>query len=199
MHRDNLDVPVAEFIDALNALHADGKIAAFGASNWTTDRITEANAYAAKNGLRPFSVLNNNLSLAVMEKPIWAGCVTSNTPQTLDYLRTSGTAHLSWSSQARGYFIAPEDRFAVPHGTEAELFFDSPQNMERRKRATALAQQRDVSANTIALAWVLRQDFPSMAVIGARTTAEIATSIASLGVQLTQAECAWLNLEADTV
>ena len=199
LHRDNLDVPVGDFIDALNGLHSAGKIGAFGASNWTPARLKEANDYAAKNGLRPFTVLNNNLSLAVMERPIWHGCVTSHTAKTLDYLNANGMAHLSWSSQARGYFIAPKDRFAVPAGTEPELFFDSPQNIERRKRATTLADQRGVSANTIALAWVLRQDFPSFAVIGARTTGEIAASLAATGTQLTPDECAWLNLETDAL
>ena len=106
MHRDNPAVPVAEFVDALNALKQAGKIGIFGGSNWSPARIAEANAYAAANGLEPFRILNNNLSLAVMEKPVWAGCITSNTPETLAYLREAGMTHLSWSSPGPRLFPA---------------------------------------------------------------------------------------------
>ena len=51
MHRDNLAVPVSEFVDALNQLKAAGKIGIFGGSNWSPARVAEANAYAAAQGL----------------------------------------------------------------------------------------------------------------------------------------------------
>ncbi len=35
MHRDNPDVPVDEFVDALNELHAKGLIETFSGSNWS--------------------------------------------------------------------------------------------------------------------------------------------------------------------
>ena len=69
LHRDNPDVPVGEFVDALNRLHAAGRIGVFGGFNWSVERFEEANAYAAANGLEPLHVLNN-LSLAVMERPV---------------------------------------------------------------------------------------------------------------------------------
>ena len=124
MHRDNPAVPVGEFVDALNAAKTAGKIGIFGGSNWSPARLAEANAYAAKNGLEPFRIMNNNLSLAVMEKPVWAGCITSNTPETLAYLRKGDVAHLSWSSQARGYFLpeALAQPSARGHGTRNLLW-----------------------------------------------------------------------------
>jgi len=197
LHRDNPDVPVGEFMAALHDLRNAGKIGALGASNWTPERVKEANAFALANGMQPFTILNNNLSLAVMEKPIWPGCVTANTPQTLAFLRETGMAHLSWSSQARGFFVDTSDRHPLPEGTEPEAFFGGPQNAERRDRAKILAAEKGVSANAIALAWVLHQKFATFALIGARTTGEIATSIAALGTGLTDAECAWLNLEVE--
>jgi aryl-alcohol dehydrogenase-like predicted oxidoreductase len=48
MHRDNLEIPVGEFIDVLNTHVRDGKIGAFGGSNWTLARVQEANEYAAQ-------------------------------------------------------------------------------------------------------------------------------------------------------
>ena len=39
LHRDNLDVPVTEFIDALNECKNDGLIDMLGASNWELERF----------------------------------------------------------------------------------------------------------------------------------------------------------------
>ena len=195
MHRDNLDVPVGEFVDALNRLHKAGRIGAFGGSNWSVARIKEANAYATKHGLKPLTILNNNLSLAVMEKPVWAGCVTSNTSETLAFLRQSNTTHISWSSQARGYFLPETLRTRLPADTSPETCFGSKDNAERRHRAETLAKEMGVSPHNIATAWVLAQSFPSLALVGPRSPGEIASTLPGLGVKLNSKQIAWLNLE----
>lgn len=195
MHRDNPEVPVGEFVDALNVLRAQGRIGIFGGSNWTPKRIAEANVYAAKHGLQGMSILNNNLSLAVMEKPVWAGCVTSNTPESLGFMRRGGVAHLSWSSQARGYFLPEELRNRLPADTAPETCFGSDRNAERRRRAEKLAAEKGVSAHNIATAWVLSQSFPSFALIGPRSPGEIVSTLAGAALRLTPEEVLWLNLE----
>lgn len=194
MHRDNPAVPVGEFVDALNRLHHAGKIGIFGGSNWTPERMAAANAYAAAQGLQPIRILNNNLSLAVMEKPVWNGCVTSNTAPMLNFLTQTQTIHLSWSSQARGYFLPETLRARLPEDTRPETCFGSDANAERRKRAETLATERGVSAHNIATAWVLAQPFPSLALIGPRSPGEIVSTLPGLGLNLTAAEVDWLNL-----
>jgi len=195
MHRDNPAVPAGEFVDVLNRLKATGKIGIFGGSNWSVTRLQEANEYAAKAGLQGLSILNNNLSLAVMEKPVWAGCVTSNTPETLEFMRSGNMVHLSWSSQARGYFLPAVLRDRLPEDTAPETCFGSTANAERRRRAEVLAAERGVSAHNVAIAWVLGQSFASLALIGPRSPGEIASTLPGLTLGLTAAEVAWLNLE----
>ena len=195
MHRDNPDVPVGEFVDALNRLHRDGKIGIFGGSNWSIERFREANDHAAANGLEPFRILNNNLSLAVMEKPVWPGCVSSNSRPTLDFLHDRSVIHLSWSSQARGYFLPSDLRDRLPADTAPETCFGSAANAERRRRAETLAAERGVSAHNVAMAWVLAQPFPSFALVGPRSAGEIVTTLPALGLDLSTDEVAWLNLE----
>ena len=56
LHRDDPEVDVGVAVEVLNALHQEGKIGAFGASNWTYQRIAEANRYANAHGLIPFCV-----------------------------------------------------------------------------------------------------------------------------------------------
>ncbi|MBN1564164.1 MAG: aldo/keto reductase [Anaerolineae bacterium] len=47
LHRDDPTQPVGPIIDVLNQYQREGLIGAFGASNWTHDRIQAANDYAA--------------------------------------------------------------------------------------------------------------------------------------------------------
>ncbi|MEN8888516.1 MAG: aldo/keto reductase [Celeribacter marinus] len=195
MHRDNPDVPVGEFVEALARLKDKGKIGIWGGSNWSIERFSQAVAYAHIHNIPAPRILNNNLSLAVMTKPIWQGCVTSNTPQTLEYLRENNVMHLSWSSQARGYFLPRDLRDRLPEDTRPETCYGSPENAERRRRARELAATYGVSAHNIATAWVLGQSFPSFALIGPRSPGEIASTLPALDIELTPNEVAWLNLE----
>lgn len=194
MHRDNPEVPVGEFVDALNALRAKGLIGVFGGSNWTVERFEAARAYAQPRRLQPLTILNNNLSLAGMVKPIWPGCISSHLAETLEYLRKTKTAHFSWSSQARGYFLPAGQRNRLPEDTRPETCFGSEANAERRRRAEELARRRGVSANNIALAWVLAQAFPSFALVGSRSIEEIDSTLPAVSCELTAEEVVWLNL-----
>ena len=50
LHRDDPDVPVENIIDTLEKAVKDGKIRYYAASNWSVERIKEADAYAASIG-----------------------------------------------------------------------------------------------------------------------------------------------------
>ena len=55
---------VGPIVNVLNEHLQAGKISAFGGSNWSVERIQEANSYAAANGLAPFVASSPNFSLA---------------------------------------------------------------------------------------------------------------------------------------
>ncbi len=194
MHRDNLDIPVGEFVDVLNQQVEAGRIGLFGGSNWTVDRFRAANDYATANGKQGFAILNNNLSLAHMLAPLWPGCISASDDATLAFLRQTGTPHFSWSSQARGYFYESADADSLPEGTRPDECFGGDDNRERRRRARALGEKLGVSAGHIATAYVLNQLFPSFALIGPRTVEELTDTLKGGEVNLSPAQLAWLNL-----
>ena len=210
--RDNLDCPINEFIDVLNEEKEKGRIKIFGGSNWTIERFTEANKWAQKNNKQELSILNNNLSLAKMIKPLWQGCISSNNEFTLNYLTLSQKTHLSWSSQGRGYFLPDnirqeiEDNISQVEASSRKpgenssgpiSCFDSSDNQERRKRAGKLALHHRVTANNIAAAWTMNQPFPSFALVGPRTTNEIDTTLPCLNIELSESDVKWLNLQEE--
>jgi aryl-alcohol dehydrogenase-like predicted oxidoreductase len=155
--------------------------------------LEQARVWARNNGHRPPTVLNNNLSLATMEKPVWPGCISSRSPEDRFYLQANQIAHISWSSQARGYFLPADLRNRLPQDTRPETCFGSEANAARRARAEELAQRHGVTANNIALAWVLSQPFPSFALVGPRTVDEIDSTVQACGVELSSEDMLWLD------
>ena len=79
LHRDNPEVPVGEFIEALNEELRLGRVKAFGASNWTVARLEAAITYAQARGLTPLSALSNHFSLAEIGDPPWKGALLALT------------------------------------------------------------------------------------------------------------------------
>jgi aryl-alcohol dehydrogenase-like predicted oxidoreductase len=194
LHRDNLEVPVGEFVDALNAEVQAGRIKIFGGSNWSLARVAAANRYAKRKGLQGFSVVSNNFSLARMVDPVWAGCISCSDVESRRWLKRHQLPVLAWSSQARGFFT---DRAGRDKREDAELVrcWYSDDNFERRERAYALAKKKGVTPIAIAAAYVLAQPFPTFALIGPRQLSETVSSLPCLGVTLTPREISWLNLE----
>lgn len=194
MHRDNPAVPVGEFMDVLNEQQRAGRMRVFGASNWSRERLDEAQAYATAHGLSGFSAISNNFSLARMVAPPWAGCLSASDAEWRTWLTERQLALMPWSSQARGFFT---ERAAPDNFSDLELVrcWYSPDNFERRARAEQLARKYEVPTIAIALAYVLGQPFPTYPLIGPRTLAETRTSFDGLRVRLTPDEVAWLNLE----
>jgi predicted dehydrogenase/aryl-alcohol dehydrogenase-like predicted oxidoreductase len=198
MHRDNLDIPVGEFVDVLNQQMKAGRIKAFGGSNWSIERITQANAYAKQHNLHGFSIVSNNFSLARMVKPVWTGCIAASDPQSRAWLTETQMILLPWSSQARGFFTDRAHNDPALNDEEMNRCWYSEDNWQRRERVVELARQKNVLPINIALAYVLMQPFPTFPLIGPRTLEELRTSLPALDEQLTPHQLKWLNLEEPT-
>jgi len=82
LHRDDPEVPVGPIVEALNHHHREGKIRAFGGSNWRHERIQQANEYARAHGLLPFAASSPHFSLAEQVQDPWGpGCVALSGPR----------------------------------------------------------------------------------------------------------------------
>jgi len=191
LHRDDPAVPVSVIMDALNEHIQEGRIKAIGGSNWTTQRLQEANEYAANNGLVGFTFSSPNLSLAKPNEPFWTGCVSADSADCL-WHQENQIPLLSWSSQARGFFTGrytPEDR----SNEDLVRVFYNEENWERLRRAEIMAKEKGVSTIQIALAYVLNQPFPTCALIGAQNAEELQSCYEGAKIVLTKEELKWLE------
>lgn len=198
MHRDNPDVPAGEFVEALNLLVGDGQASAFGGSNWTPDRIEEANTYAAAHGLLGFSASSPNFSLAVWNEPTWKDTVTATDQRSrVWYASHPDVALFAWSSQAAGFFTGRYGEWSYddPNAADVVRVWFSEANLERLSRAREVGLRHGVDANQVALAYVLAQPFTVFALIGPLSAEETRASLRADHLQLTPDELSYLNLE----
>jgi 1-deoxyxylulose-5-phosphate synthase len=204
LHKDHPDAPVGPIIEALNDEAQAGRIKVFGGSNWSHQRIAEANAYAQAHGLQGFGVSSPNLALAVPNEPMWYGCVSiAGDAEAQAWYEQTRMPIFAWSSQARGFFSG---RYH-PELTEGDTddarnvirTYYSDANWERYRRADELAEMKGCTLRQVALAWVLHQPLEVFALIGPATVAELDDCLGALEVELTPDEVAWLNLERSAV
>ncbi|MBL0375249.1 aldo/keto reductase [Rhizobium sp. KVB221] len=193
MHRDNPDIPVGEFVDAMDAEAKAGRIRGiFGGSNWTRQRLDEAIAYATRHGKATPAALSNNFALAEMLDTIWDGCVAASDDGWKDWLKKKQIPNFAWSSQARGFFTERAGRDKLDDEEIVRVWY-SEKNFERRDRAIELAKKLGRLPIHIALAYVLAQPFPVIPLIGPRNLTELEDSLSALNLQLTQEQVKWLE------
>ena len=205
LHRDSPTVPVSVIIDCLNAELNRGRSRAFAASNWEYSRVTEANQYARDNNLRGFSVVSNNVTLAVPTEPFWPGLIWVDKAGE-EWHRQTGIPLVVWSSGARGFFTGnwtPEMRIEdIKDEREALLatrmvkVFCTDDNFERLRRAAELGEKKGgYSAQEMSYAWLLHKPFTLIPIVGPRIKAEVGSCFRAVSIELTQQETEWLNLE----
>jgi aryl-alcohol dehydrogenase-like predicted oxidoreductase len=196
LHRDETKVHVGEIIETLNEQVFAGNIRSFGASNWSVQRINEANLYAQAHGLKGFSCASPHFSLAVAKEPYWPDTVIT-VERDRAWYRTNQFPLFAWSSLGRGFF----SRGSQEYSGDPELVrvFYSDDNFERLERARQLGARKGVNAIEIALAYVVNQDFPAIALMGPATVDELTTNINAAKIELTEKELNWLDLKSGTL
>ena len=68
---------------------------------------------------------------------------------------------------------------------------------KEKKRVFQLASKLGVESQNIAGAWPIHLKFPSFALIGPRTVAELKSSLKNLDVELSEEQVNWLNLQEE--
>jgi aryl-alcohol dehydrogenase-like predicted oxidoreductase len=201
LHRDDPSVPVGPIVEVLNEHLSEGRIGAFGGSNWTPERLREANAYARENDLTPFVASSPNLSLAEQAVEPWPGCVSISGragESDREWYAREGIPLFTWSSLAGGFFSG---RFTRDNLDSFDGYLDLlcvetyclEENFERLDRARVLAAERGLTVPQIALAYVLDQPLEVFALVGCNTGEEFRANVAAGDIQLTPEELAWLE------
>lgn len=202
LHRDDVNTSIAEYLETFNDFVREGIIKTFGVSNWTVERIQEANAYAAEHGLCPFSLSSPNFGLAEQVNDPWGGnCVTisgQENKEVRDWYSRTNMPVLAYSALGRGFFSG---RFEAGDYETAKSVLDAyaqkgylyPVNMERLERCQILAERRSCSVAQVAMRYIFSNSMNVFAVVSTTSPDRMKLNLESSKLKLTQEELRFLE------
>jgi aryl-alcohol dehydrogenase-like predicted oxidoreductase len=206
LHRDDPEMPVEPIMDILNEHLRAGRLHAFGASNWSHQRIEAANAYACANGLEPFVASSPQFSLVESLDEPWPLCISIGGPAGVaarEWYAQTQMPVLAWSPLASGFFSGRFRRdnlhlFGEREWDEVAVrTYASEANFQRFDRANILSAEKGLTPAQVALAYVMNQPMNMFAVIGPHSAQNFRASIEASEFQLTPEEMDWLDLKTD--
>jgi aryl-alcohol dehydrogenase-like predicted oxidoreductase len=205
LHRDDPSVSVGPIVELLNEHQRAGRIRIFGGSNWTHQRLQEANTYAEAHGLTPFAVSSPNFSLAEQVKEPWPECISISGPKqraAQAWYSQNQMPLFVWSSLAGGFFSG---RFNRDNLDTFETYLDKlcvasycyEDNFKRLDRARQLAQDKGLTIPQIAMAYIHNQPLNIFALVGCQNGAEFKANAEALALKLSPQEIDWLDLRRE--
>lgn len=206
LHRDDPETSVEEIINALNKFKKQGKVKVFGAANWTIARIKEANEYAAANGLQGFGIVEEHYSLAEMiGDPFMMGSGSLSGPkykEDIKYLVDQGISCASYSALSGGFCTGRFTREQFEKDPEnfpgnLKTGYAVPENFTRVERAAELAAVKGLSVPQIAMAYTMSGELDVLPIIGAANHEELMSTLSTLNIHLSKAECDYIDLSTD--
>ena len=166
---------------------------ALGTSNTTIGQLQIALNAQQKEGLAPFTWVQNNQNFAVREAP-FAFRV---------FCRENGLSVVTFSPLGAGFLtgkhtqgVVPGSRFAVvpAHG---DIYFNAT-CQRRLDILTATAREHGLPQATLALAWALRRPLTRFVLIGGRDVTQIDQAFAACGAAVEPALAKLDALEPDS-
>ena len=174
LHRDDTTHPIAEYVETLESLRREGKCLAYGGSNWSHERLAEANAYAAAHGYQGMTISSPHYGLAEQVRDPWGGDCVTVTGTAMEaaraWYRETRMPLLAYSSLGRGFFsgaFKAFDREGAEKALDefAQTGFLCDDNMKRLARAEEIAAKDGVAVATVAMAYLLTDPMNTLAVV----------------------------------
>jgi len=177
-HRFDPETEIEEVVRAMEDLVRGGKVLYWGTSLWTADQIEQAVEEAKTwRAYRPaVEQPRYNLLDRKIENEIIPTCAQNGMGLTV------------WSPLAQGLLsgkyndgVPPESRGGRTEWLKDDL---NEANIEKVRKLAVLAQSLGITVAQLALAWVLRSDEISCAIIGATNTDQLEENLKAVDIRL---------------
>jgi L-glyceraldehyde 3-phosphate reductase len=173
-HRFDPDTPLEETIGALETAVRSGKALYAGISSYSAERTAEA-VQIARTARIPL----------VIHQPSYSMLNRWIEPEVLDTCGEEGLGIIAFSPLGQGMLTdryldgIPEDSRAAKDGFLKRDFINE-ENLARVRGLNEIAQRRGQTLAAMALAWVLRDERVTSALIGASSVAQLEANVAAL-------------------
>ncbi len=197
LHRDHTEADIKAILEKLNEYHKEGKIGAFGVSNWSHTRIEEANRYAEEHNLIPFTVSSPNFGPAKQINDPWGGgCVSisgSGNEDARKWYEDNRIPVFAYSCLGRGMFSGKVKTSNLEQGKKnldpfAIKGYWCQENINRLMCIEKIAKDKNCSVAQITLAWLLQQKFDVYPIITVSSNKRIIENVEALNVKLSEEE-----------
>ncbi len=182
-HRYDANTPLEETLRTLDDLVRQGKVLYIGVSEWTADQISDALVIAKEM----------NLDRIVSNQPRYNMIQRQIEVEVVPLSESEGVGQVVFSPLAQGILTgkyrpgeAPEQGTRAAD-SESNRFMRELMNEEVLSAVEALrsvASDADLSMSQLALAWVLRQENVSSAIIGASRPEQVEDNAGASGAKL---------------
>jgi aryl-alcohol dehydrogenase-like predicted oxidoreductase len=184
IHTPDRQTPIAETLDALNALVQQGKVRYIGCSNYFEWEVVEALWLARTAHEQAFVSCQDfyNLLYRDIEKRMLPMCIKYGLA-VIPYLPLAGA--LLSGSYRRNQPPSPGSRGAI---RPTFKYWDSDRNWTVQEALAAFAQQRGWSLPAMAIAWLLTRPQVPTVIAGADRPEHIADNVGALDISFSPAD-----------
>ncbi len=187
LHRDDMNTEAGEIIESMNKLLKEGKIKKFGASNWTSERIAQANQYAQEKGLVGFSAsqIRFNPAYCLGER----GGLVGMDEKEFEFYKNSNMPVAAYSAQAKGFFSKVAEQGVEALSEKAIKRYLCDENLERCEIMKKLARKYECSMASLICGALCSFENPHVfPIIGGSRLSQIVDSLNGADVVLTTYE-----------
>ncbi|MDY3928933.1 MAG: aldo/keto reductase [Clostridia bacterium] len=194
LHRDDEGLPTEPIVDILDELVKKGKTRYIGLSNWTCQRINEANEYAKENN--KIKIISSQIQYSI------ARAVVENNDPTLvlmndkeyEYFKNHDLSVFAFASQAKGFFSKLDAGGIENLSDKARKRYLSDINLEIYGNLKKISDEigETVGALTIA-SLVNNNNFQTIPIIGCKNLNQLHDSMRGTDIKLTQEQCNFIT------
>ena len=198
LHRDDENRPVEEILCTLNELIKEGKTRLIGASNWSLERLQEAEKVAKEKGLCAFSAVQPQWSLARQEVLEDATLVRMNEAEYAWHVQ-NGLPVVPFTSQAKGFYYKLAQGGEEALSKKAKERFLSPRNMRSYEILRAISERTGYSVGALSIAYLTSQPFPVCPIVGFSSLQQAQSMREAGEILLDAADVAALNASSEII
>ena len=194
LHRDDEGRQAGEIIDVMEELADEGKIRYYACSNWSAERLSEAQKYAHARGVKGF-VANQMMWSAAFPNP--QAMFDSNMKRMTDKMKEfhieTGMAAIPYSSQANGYFSLLDSTLVSGIPRDILDKYNNDINRLRYKRIKELSMKYDTTIPAIVLSYLVSQVFTVIPTAGFENCEQMQILLKDIDLRLTQEDVRFLE------
>ena len=187
LHRDDPQKPIEEIMDMLHDFEKSGKIRYYGCSNWSPQRIKNAQEYAKEKNYQGF-VANSmlwNIGVYNMKK-LADPTLVCFSKDMYDLHKNYDITAIPYSSQSKGFFAKLNSDKKRDKEKTKKSNYNTAENLNIYKNLLKITEKLDMSITEIVLSYLISQDIDTIPIVGCRTIEQLKDSLKAVNKKIPQ-------------